>query len=107
MYRLRRHLSYANIAATIALVVALAGGTAAVAGNKIGAGELKKIKVRTATMSVTSGRPIPVARCLRGEKLTGGGGEGIDGASNPSGNGWAVTGPVAGTAKAYALCVSR
>ena len=49
MLRLRRHLSYANIAATLALCVALAGGTVAVAGSKIGAQDIKKIKVSTAT----------------------------------------------------------
>jgi hypothetical protein len=107
MQRLRRHLTYANIAATLALIIAIAGGTTAIAGSKIGAQDLKRIKVRTSTATATAGRPIPIARCRAGEKLTGGGGEGIEGASNPSGNGWAVTGPVAGTAKAYALCLSR
>src|SRR6266508_7014825 len=31
MHRLRRHLTYANVAATLALVVAVAGGTTAIA----------------------------------------------------------------------------
>lgn len=35
MRRLRAHLTYANVAATLALVLAVAGGTAAVAGVKI------------------------------------------------------------------------
>jgi len=33
MHRLRRHLSYANVTATIALIVAVAGGTTAIAGR--------------------------------------------------------------------------
>jgi hypothetical protein len=33
MQRLRRHFSYANVAATLALVIAIAGGTAAIAGS--------------------------------------------------------------------------
>ena len=31
MHRLRRHLTYANVAATLALVIAIAGGTTAIA----------------------------------------------------------------------------
>ena len=31
MQRLRRHLTYANVAATLALVIAVAGGTTAIA----------------------------------------------------------------------------
>jgi hypothetical protein len=34
MHRLRRHLSYANVAATLALVIAVAGGTTAIAVSK-------------------------------------------------------------------------
>jgi hypothetical protein len=34
MHRLRRHLNYANVAATLALVIAVAGGTTAIAGGK-------------------------------------------------------------------------
>ena len=33
MQRLRRHLSYANVTATLALVIAIAGGTTAIAGS--------------------------------------------------------------------------
>ena len=34
MHRLRRHLSYANVVATLALIVAVAGGTTAIAVSK-------------------------------------------------------------------------
>ena len=34
MQRLRRHLTYANVAATLALVIAVAGGATAIAGGK-------------------------------------------------------------------------
>jgi hypothetical protein len=33
MHRLRRHLSYANVAATLALIIAIAGGTTAIAAR--------------------------------------------------------------------------
>jgi hypothetical protein len=33
MQRIRRHLTYANVAATLALIVAVAGGTTAIAGK--------------------------------------------------------------------------
>ena len=34
MRRIRSHLSYANVAATLALIIAIAGGTTAIAGSK-------------------------------------------------------------------------
>ena len=34
MHRLKPHLSYANVAATLALIIAVAGGTTALAGSK-------------------------------------------------------------------------
>ena len=34
MHRFRRHLTYANVAATLALFIAVAGGTTAIAGGK-------------------------------------------------------------------------
>ena len=105
---LRRHLTYANVAATLALAIAIAGGTTAIAGNKIGASDLKKIKVRTVRAGPgTFGRTIATARCRKSEQLLGGGGAGIDGGSYPSGNGWVVTGAVGGTVDAYALCLPR
>jgi hypothetical protein len=33
MHRLRRHLTYANVAATLALIIAIAGGTTAIAAK--------------------------------------------------------------------------
>jgi hypothetical protein len=110
MHRLRRHLSYANVAATLALVVAIAGGTTAIAGNKIGAQDIKKIKVRQAVAPGTgSGAPpFALARCRPGEKLTGGGGAGFGSESYPQGNGWAAKGLTGtGGVVAYALCLAR
>ena len=36
MRRLKPHLTYANVAATVALIIAVAGGTTAIAGSKAG-----------------------------------------------------------------------
>ena len=36
MRRLKPHLTYANVAATAALIIAVAGGTTAIAGSKAG-----------------------------------------------------------------------
>jgi hypothetical protein len=108
--RFRRHLSYANVAATLALIVAIAGGATAVAGSKIGAQDLKKIKVRTATGSPSAGKPaIAVAQCRKEEKLLGGGGsaEPSFNGSSPSGNRWVVVGTTSGSAVAAALCLAR
>ena len=108
VHRLRRNLSYANVAATLALIIAIAGGTTAIAGNKIGAQDLKKIKVRHASAEPGAfGQTVATVRCRPGEKLVGGGGSGIDGTSAPSGNGWTVVGSVGGRATAYALCLLR
>lgn len=109
MQKLRRHLTYANVAATLALVIAIAGGTTAIAGNKIGASDLKKIKVRTALALPSGGQAIATAKCLRGEKLLGGGGsaEPVFNGSGPSGNSWVVVGSGSGSASATALCLSR
>jgi hypothetical protein len=49
--RLRRHLSYANVVATLALVVAVAGGTTAIAGS---AGKKKGAVVRVTKNSDVS-----------------------------------------------------
>lgn len=101
--RFRRHLSYANVAATIALVVAVAGGSAAIAGNKIGAQDIKKIKVRQA-----EGTNVVTSPCRSGEKLIGGGGVAVGlGASRPNGNGWLAAGAVGEHTTAYALCLPR
>ncbi len=105
MQRIRRHLSYANIAATLALCLALAGGTVAVAGSKIGAQDIKKIKVRTAQALGPTGQPLSAsATCRAGEKMTGGGG---GESSAPQGNGWIVTNPQGSIVNAYALCLTR
>ena len=105
---MRIRLSYANIAATLALVIAIAGGTTAIAGNKIGAQDLKKIKVRQVTVAPAAvGQPVATAHCRSGEKLIGGGGSGIDGTSAPAGNAWTVVGMVGSHVTAYAMCLPR
>jgi hypothetical protein len=97
MQRLRPHLSYANIVATLALVVAVAGGTTAVAvsaGKKKGAvvrvtkgsDVSKKGNVRSGHVTAsklagvdvvqrrfTVSVPGNVAECPSGEQLVGGG----------------------------------
>jgi hypothetical protein len=107
--RFRRHLSYANVAATLALIVAIAGGATAVAGSRIGAQDLKKIKVRQAQADPpATGFPVAIARCHSGERVLGGGGIAANlGATNPQGNGWAAGGGVGDHVTAYALCISR
>ena len=101
--RTRRHLSYANVAATLALVIAIAGGTTAMAGSKIGAQDLKKVRVRQA-----EGETVATARCQPRERLLGGGGTGTDfGGSRPEGNGWVAGAGIGQHVTAYALCLSR
>src|SRR4051794_41026892 len=109
VHRLRRNLSFANVAATLALIIAIAGGTTAIAGNKVGAQDLKKIKVRQAQADQPStGFPVAVAHCHTGEKIVGGGGIATKlGASNPQGNAWAAGGGIGDHVVAYALCLTR
>jgi hypothetical protein len=108
MQRLRSRLTYANVTATLALIIAVAGGTA-IASSKIGAQDLKKIKVRQAQADQpTTGFPVAVARCHSGEKVVGGGGIASNlGATNPQGNGWAAGGAIGDHVIAYALCLTR
>ena len=119
MSRIRRHLNYANVAATMALVIAIGGTTTAIAVNKapknsvvsasikpfnVAAGDLAGIR----TVQVTSSFRA-VATCSPHERLFGGGGVATGGVrtSAPQGNGWSVerddgqNQPVV----AYALCL--
>ena len=115
MQRWREKLTYANVAATVALVIAVAGGTTAIAGvakapkNSVVAKSIKNGNVTATELAgltpVTSTAPIAdasqndgnagfgttVARCPKGARaITGGGAIGgnhtaIQG-STPSGN---------------------
>jgi len=102
MRRLRRHLNYANVAATLALLVAIAGGTTAIAGsnapkNSVTSSSIKPFNVTARDLAgirvvQASGQFAATAMCGRGERLLGGGGIAPAGdtlgASRPSGNGW-------------------
>ena len=75
---MRKHLSYANVVATLALIVAVAGGTTAVAvSNKAAKNSVtsKSIKDRSVTGKDLAGVRVGVfnsattATCLPGERL--------------------------------------
>jgi hypothetical protein len=102
MTSLKPHLTYANVVATLALVLAVAGGSTAIAistkvkKNSVGTKQLKNGAVTAAKLgkeavtsdklvdgSVTASKLVPVkvvatagglANCSVGEKLLGGGG---------------------------------
>jgi hypothetical protein len=125
MHRLKPHLSYANVAATLALIVAVAGGTSALAGGKATKNSVASSSIKP--LNVTAGdlagiRVVEVdaqfsafAPCGRRERLLGGGGSPIPagglvdlGVSRPGNNGWFVQqggGPDRLMA-AYALCLN-
>jgi hypothetical protein len=123
MRRIKRHLSYANVAATLALLIAIAGGTTAIAGgraakNSVASSSIKPFNVTARDMAgirvVEASNPVnAVARCSRSERLLGGGGSPVPpggpmGASHPANNGWFVqqgTGPEDAVVAAYALCL--
>jgi hypothetical protein len=115
MKKLRPRLSYANVVATLALVIAVAGGTTAIAVSKapknsvvsssikpynVTADDLAGIRVVTAVASGTA-----VASCARGERLLGGGASGDLAASFPSNNNTWVGVSGSGGVTAYALCL--
>jgi hypothetical protein len=121
MHRLRRHLSYANVAATLALIIAVAGGTTAIAGGKAAPNSVASSSIKPHNVTardLTGIRVVQVngqfsafAPCARGERLLGGGG-GADvghslGASRPRGNGWDVVQGVGPDTfiSAYAFCL--
>lgn len=124
MRRLKPQLTYANVTATLALVVAVAGGGTAIAvsakKNSVTTKSIKNFNVtskdlggiRVVTNPLQAGAQIGTASCGAGERLIGGGVEPIGPAagstdlkgSYPSGNGWAgVIG--LGGAQAVALCL--
>jgi hypothetical protein len=136
MDRLRRHLSYANVAATLALIVAVAGGTTAIAmkttapknsvtsksirPHNVTARDLTRlITVRSqATFSDpgppdgTFARASATAACPAGTRvITGGGFVDSDFAaligSNPISEGWVVTAKADGANQATITVVAR
>jgi hypothetical protein len=123
MRRIKRHLSYANVAATLALLIAIAGGTTAIAGSKapknsVASSSIKPLNVTARDLAgirvvQVNGQFSAFAPCSRRERLLGGGGSSIPAAasdlavSRPGNNGWFVQqadGPDTLMA-AYALCL--
>jgi hypothetical protein len=119
--RLRKHLTYANVTATLALVAALAGGTTAIAGSKaakdsVASSSIKPYNVTARDLAgirqvQANGQFAAFAPCRRGERLIGGGGNAPAGdnlgVSRPGDNGWQVqqgSGPATHVI-AYALCL--
>jgi hypothetical protein len=101
MRRLRSHFSYANIAATLALLIAVAGGATAIAGsnapkNSVTSNSIKPFNVTARDLAgvrvvQVSGVVTAFARCSQHERLIGGGGGASSvGVSAPRGNGWYV-----------------
>jgi hypothetical protein len=107
MTRIRSRLTYANVMSTLAVVIAVGGGTTAIAvSSKVGAKELKPIVERQASTPDPEGDPEPElarARCRKGEELTGGSGGPTEGA--PNGNSWQGSGSFG--AYATALCLTK
>jgi hypothetical protein len=122
MRRLRRHLTYANVAATLALLIAIAGGTTAIAGsnapkNTVTSSSIKPFNVTARDLAgirivQVPGQVNAFASCARGERLLGGGGSvsGPLGASRPGNNGWFAqqgSGPGDVPVVAYAMCLKK
>jgi hypothetical protein len=120
MRRIRRHLTYANVASTLAVLIAIVGGTTAIAAssapkNSVTSSSIKPHNVTARNLAgvrvvEVSGTVNAVAACARGERLLGGGGSaaGPLGASRPGTNGWFVqqgSGPGDQLVIAYALCL--
>lgn len=116
---IKRHLSPSFVISLVALFVALGGTAFALAGNSVGARELKQIVMRDNERSVAPGKTRVIdVECKSGQQLTGGGVE-VLGHSNamyvedshPHGNGWEATvtnkGRVAHDGDAEALCLKK
>lgn len=121
MRRLKPHLTYANLAATLALIIAVAGGTTAIAGSKAGKNTVASSSIKPYNVTARdlagirvvqgNGQFSALAPCERGEHLIGGGGSAPAGdslgVSRPAGNGWYAqqgVGPETHMV-AYALCL--
>jgi hypothetical protein len=122
MRRIRSHLSYANVVATLALIVAIAGGTTAIAGSKaaknsVASSSIKPFNVTARDLAgikvvQANGQFATFAACPRRARLLGGGGDTPPGdnlgQSRPGQNGWYVqqgAGPETRVI-AYAICLS-
>jgi hypothetical protein len=120
MSRIRRHLTYANVAATLALLIAIAGGTSAIAGSKAPKNSVVSSSIRSFNVTAkdiaglrvvqASGQVSAFASCPPKARLLGGGGaaDGPLGASRPGSNGWLAqqgSGPGDRLVVAYALCL--
>ncbi len=89
MRRLKPHLTYANVAATLALIIAVAGGTTAIAGSKaakntVASSSIKPYNVTARDLAgirvvQVNGQFSAFAPCARGERLLGGGGSATSG----------------------------
>jgi hypothetical protein len=123
MGRVRGHLSYANVTATVALLIAVAGGTAIAANiaskNSVTSSSIKPFNVTARDLAgiriVEADSSFSAfAQCAKNERLIGGGGSPIPpggvvalGVSRPGQNGWFVQqddGPNRLMA-AYAMCL--
>ena len=122
--RIRSKLSYANVVATLALLVAISGGATAIAisagkntvttksikpGN-VTAQDLAPIKTVVEQMTLTGGPPIIRLFCPpKSRPLSGGGvgGAGVQ-ASYPTPGGWQVNfeGSAGQSAVGYVLCLT-
>lgn len=120
----KSRLSYANVMATLAFVVALTGGTTAVAvSTKLSKNSVTTKSVRNgnvtapklAAIRVVAGAPNATATCGAGERLIGGGARGTANnpampssllTSYPSGNSWVASPGVNANVVPYALCLS-
>jgi hypothetical protein len=118
---MRRHLTYANVASTLALLIAIAGGTTAIAvskapKNSVASSSIKPFNVTARDLAGTrqvqaNGQFAAFAACARRERLIGGGGNAPAGdnlgVSRPGENGWYVqqgSGPETHVI-AYAICL--
>ena len=117
MTRIRRHLTYANVAATLALVIAIAGGGTAIArsgknsvrssdvkNGQITARDLAPLRAVTETGTVQDAASdgqasygTVIATCPKGQKLLSGGAPNTPTiglltlvSSSPAGNAWRV-----------------
>jgi hypothetical protein len=122
MRRIKSHLTYANVAATLALLIAIAGGTTAIAGsnaakNSVTSSSIKPFNVTARDLAGVrvvqgNGQFAAFAPCRRNERLLGGGGTAPTGdamgVSRPGGNGWYVQqgGEPETHMVAYALCLA-
>jgi hypothetical protein len=120
MRQIRRHLTYPNVTSSLALVIAIAGGTTAIAGsnaakNTVTSSSIKPYNVTARDLAgirtvQVIGQFKAFAPCARNERLIGGGGGATGGTriSAPDDNGWSVeqdSGPQNQPVVAYALCL--